>query len=1402
MSTTFFSNCKSLNDFTNVIQTDTEPVTLVDDGVQFFVDHDFDVSNGIRQQLFLENDTLGKTRCINGKYSMQSQNFDGSPGTFQSSGQHIFIQCYNNLFQNFLEFRFVDSILGGYNVSIVDVLDSFTTSTGAAEIDRTEAIRFSLQITDDKFIVKVFDDDDLLIETIEITGRSNVGVYIHDINIGKASGQPGLDARLILQYIYGDTEAIDSNSSFDVLTSSLSYNMSPYLGVDSTTNPEVNYDSNGKDKYVVDITFNNPGAFDADAEFNFMIDTQAIINSGKMSETCNDIRIFDPSGQEVDNIYIESPNTPYTLVWIRSELAAGNSVFKLQYGNIATPPRSDIRNMKFYALYDYQTKLWIKANEGILVRGVSQNLGVPTGVSSRVRRWTNKALNITSDGSDQDESYDLYQNTNNAQPEFFTNITDINNLPAVSFYGFNYLQCNNVKKLDLDLPSAFVVGKSDLQFSPFMAKNDNSQSINSTSRRKMQLFWGGYGSGADGDNINVSNTDFGVWQQLSVQAKASNSHVSHINGAQQFHTNSLNYTNYNDQPLYVGGAFPPSAEMFDGQIAEIIIINNCSDATRDAVNEYLRVKYKLYGSQVTYTLGSENFINNNFSYVPRNLQLESLSAEESLSNDFYGIAKTKGKATVKNIEHVDLIPGSDVENWFFSEIDEPTNWSTGGSVTIQKLSRKSKISNNDIYEFTSGGNLSFAKYTITKNFIEGREYNFGGEFLITEGNPSNPRYRLQFLNGSSIIESHFIDIDSFDRFAIEKKYKSTITAPANATGCILTLPFNLGAGVKYTVSNLRIQASQYDKVNKGRVLSLTDTPSVETVKIRRQYNSRDCVELDKYPIKNDIFPAYDLPITGDDFLTFDLIINDIDSFDLPTSKVRFWNSDFTESKEATLDKNTGLVVEGFNTILIPLKEFFDSNGSPDWSDLNEYFEVEFRNSTGTQNVTHKNYRIIKNFDSSINEYKESTPIEVKFFGSDDNQRTWVWQDVTDGRVTKTSTQNDNLTFDFESVFGALEQKTFNQVSSFNRKYSTQLSSNSGVYNSSYYLFDTVNYSTGAGSIHKDFISKIMEFVYPKTKIQIDIGTNFADINSNELVYKLDKNKYYNTLLEDLAKIQLGIISRLPDGSMRFRGAGRWLLDATPDYNIPINKVLDFKNLRDKKSTILNTVKYQTYIRPSLDLGGFGSNVIKDRVIGTGGYGFSLPKNSISTIIIDQERLGLQEAEMVDNIIFQGWSVGDSADNNNGLNSNPESIGIFRKSYYIRDKQLYFEVDNTSATDKYLKSISLRADVIPYVKQNSIIFEDIESRNKYGNKEIEIDDYYPMYTNVVNSKTFYDAVFAKTKKPLLQHDALVEFYPGLSLGDVITIPNNQLQTIKGVIVGRNTYYTNYNYKQRVRIVQID
>ena len=104
--------------------------------------------------------------------------------------------------------------------------------------------------------------------------------------------------------------------------------------------------------YRVPINFSGYGAGISNFSLNLSLDTRTLILSGKMNESCKDIRFTDSAFNYIP-YYLESGcNSPQTKIWVRVNLppANKNETIYLYYGDLSLESLSDAK--KIFLFFD------------------------------------------------------------------------------------------------------------------------------------------------------------------------------------------------------------------------------------------------------------------------------------------------------------------------------------------------------------------------------------------------------------------------------------------------------------------------------------------------------------------------------------------------------------------------------------------------------------------------------------------------------------------------------------------------------------------------------------------------------------------------------------------------------------------------------------------------------------------------------------------------------------------------------------------------------------------------------------------------------------------------------------------------------------------------------------------
>ena len=196
-------------------------------------------------------------------------------------------------------------------------------------------------------------------------------------------------------------------------------------------------------------------------------------------------------------------------------------------------------------------------------------------------------------------NYVIQQNAANARP--IVNDTAINNHPALQFNGTSsYLTGGDILDLDLDSWTWFIVGKSNINAwnRPYITKSLYGSEVGRyslSSRRLMYITTNNveYNVNIPADAIQESQWHLIEWENDRTTLK----NKIYVNGTMQGSTSFPSYNMQNSRSFLVGaynssnGTSPQTDYYLNGEIAEIIALNNTNEIVANNINNYLIEKY-------------------------------------------------------------------------------------------------------------------------------------------------------------------------------------------------------------------------------------------------------------------------------------------------------------------------------------------------------------------------------------------------------------------------------------------------------------------------------------------------------------------------------------------------------------------------------------------------------------------------------------------------------------------------------------------------------------------------------------------------------------------------------------------------------------------------------------------
>jgi hypothetical protein len=299
MSHVYYSDCSDLKHFTSVTPAAGNSVQVVRDSTDRLVTR-LNISStasqefGLRKQLFRTSEITGDAETVAIRMRVNSITFTSPSDTLILA--HIFGNNYIPA-SGLAQLRLIE-IGAGYGVSSVDPDDAFNTLSGTYEIATGAIITIIYNVSDTVFTAKVVNENGAIISQVNHTGRTATGAIIHDINIGKFFSS-GVTAEIDILDVYFAADNIDAISTVDRLGDKVKYFI-PKIGVDSITKPKSITDRSGDNIYSRDITVAGTGSLINNYIVPIVIDTTALISSGKMNENCSDLIVRDQDYSELD----------------------------------------------------------------------------------------------------------------------------------------------------------------------------------------------------------------------------------------------------------------------------------------------------------------------------------------------------------------------------------------------------------------------------------------------------------------------------------------------------------------------------------------------------------------------------------------------------------------------------------------------------------------------------------------------------------------------------------------------------------------------------------------------------------------------------------------------------------------------------------------------------------------------------------------------------------------------------------------------------------------------------------------------------------------------------------------------------------------------------------------------
>lgn len=229
----------------------------------------------------------------------------------------------------------------------------------------------------------------------------------------------------------------------------------------------------------------------------------------------------------------------------------------------------------------FSPRLWTPSSIAMLLWLDAADANTITLNGSTVSQWNDKSGN----------GRNATQATASNQPVYVGSA--INNLPAITFDGVNdRLEVSNESAFDVATFTIFLIGKKRSGNGSFIGKCDAADIT--TRRRKLQLRTGAFISGTDANELAISDATGDFIRAFS--SVGNSDHIDRLNGTQANYTQTLFNDQYNNVNLTIGCAFFVGAEFLDGQISELIIVNNRNFTTIQLVEGYLAWKWGMVSS--------------------------------------------------------------------------------------------------------------------------------------------------------------------------------------------------------------------------------------------------------------------------------------------------------------------------------------------------------------------------------------------------------------------------------------------------------------------------------------------------------------------------------------------------------------------------------------------------------------------------------------------------------------------------------------------------------------------------------------------------------------------------------------------------------------------------------------
>lgn len=112
-----------------------------------------------------------------------------------------------------------------------------------------------------------------------------------------------------------------------------------------------------------EINFNLAGEPILNTILSFTFNTRELIEEGKMNSDCSDLRVWNINGETVDFWLEQGCNTDQTRVWLKQSLNTGDNKFLLIYGDPDATSSSNFQAV-FPTISSSATRVWFKAHNG------------------------------------------------------------------------------------------------------------------------------------------------------------------------------------------------------------------------------------------------------------------------------------------------------------------------------------------------------------------------------------------------------------------------------------------------------------------------------------------------------------------------------------------------------------------------------------------------------------------------------------------------------------------------------------------------------------------------------------------------------------------------------------------------------------------------------------------------------------------------------------------------------------------------------------------------------------------------------------------------------------------------------------------------------------------------------